>query len=72
MLVFCKLNIALLHVWFMFVIILYLTYVGSKWIGGDLLSLKTSWICVSRREDLSSVFIFSLKLCILLISSEFM
>ena len=35
MFVFGKRTLALLHVWFVLAMILYLMYVGSKWLGGD-------------------------------------
>ena len=69
MLVFCKLTLALLHVLFVPMMILYLTYVGSKWIRGGPMPFKTSWI--SEHEDALSIFVSSLKLCIVLTILEF-
>ena len=70
--IFGKLTLALLYVTLVPVMILYLVYVGSKWLGGSLMSLETSWIYVSGREDVLPVFISPLKLCIVLIDLEFM
>ena len=36
------------------------------------MSFQTSWMCVSRREDALFIFVFSLKLCIVLTNLEFM
>ena len=55
--VFVKLTLALLHVWFVFVMILNLTYMGSKWLGGGFLSLETSWICIPGHECVLSIYV---------------
>ena len=69
MLVFGKLTLALLHIWFVLVMILYMTYMESRWIGGDSMSLETSWICALRREDMLSI-LFSLASYIVLTDLE--
>ena len=52
---FGKLTLVLLLMWFMPLMISYLTYVVRKWIGGGPVSLESSWICVPRHEDMLSL-----------------
>lgn len=59
---FWYLYLVLFHVQFLSVMIQYLTYVGTRWIGGGPVSLETSWTCVFGREDVLFVFISSLML----------
>ena len=72
MLVFGKYTLVILHVRFVPVMILYLIYVGSIWIRGDFVYLENSWISIPECEDGLSIFVSSLKLCIVLTDLEFM
>lgn len=50
--------------------ILYLMYMGDRWLGGDLMFSKTSWICILGYEDLFLFVVYYLASCIVLKNSE--
>lgn len=50
--------------------IMYLMYMGNRWLGGDLVSLETSWICIPRCEHVFLSMVPLLATDIVLIGSE--